>query len=82
MITAASTAASAAGERSVAARNAAWIARDAPRFAADVDPTGCGPTARPRATAWRMFSIRILGEGNIGRIADGQHPGAVDRRSG
>ena len=55
-ITAASTAANPAGERSVAARSAAWIARDAPALPRTSTRPGRGPTARPRATACRMFS--------------------------
>src|SRR5664279_369876 len=58
-ITAASTAPSAAGERPVASRNAAWIARDAPALPRTSTRPGRGPTARPRATAWRMFSLWV-----------------------
>jgi len=36
--------------------NAAWIARDASGLPRTSTRPGCGPTARPQATAWRMFS--------------------------
>jgi len=54
LITAATTAASAVGERSVASRNAAWIARDAPALPRTLTLPGAGADRPARATDVRV----------------------------